>query len=71
MTIITMQCVLNTYLLYCDMLNIKKAERMPSPCFRIDPCSKGLVTNYGEEGLQNGRGEVLPLRKRGGGRKKF
>ena len=31
---------------------------------------KGLVTNYGEGGLQNGRGgprEVLPLRKGGGG----
>ena len=29
--------------------------------------SKGLVTKYGEEGLQNGRGvhDVLPLRKRG------
>ena len=35
--------------------------------------NKGLVTNYGEGGLQNGRGgphEVLPLIK-GGGRKKF
>ena len=35
---------------------------------------KGLVTNYGQGGLQNGRGggasEVLPLRK-GGRRKKF
>ena len=33
----------------------------------------GLVTNYGEGGLQNGKGgggarEVLPLRKGGGGR---
>ena len=30
--------------------------------------TKGLVTNYGEGGLQNGRGgarEVLPLRKGG------
>ena len=45
--------------------------------------AKGLVTNYGEEGLQNGRGacEVLPLRKggaekvlamlKGGGHKTF
>ena len=35
---------------------------------------KGLVTNYGEGGLQNGRGEaceVLPLRKGGGGRTSF
>ena len=43
---------------------------------------KGLVTNYGDGGLQNGRGacKVLPLRKGGrkkclshaeGGRKKF
>ena len=34
-------------------------------------CRKGLVTNYGEEGLQNGRGgacEVLPLRKGVGGK---
>ena len=33
---------------------------------------KGVVTNYGEGGLQNGRGgprEVLPLRK--GGAEKF
>ena len=31
--------------------------------------AKGLVINYGEGGLQNGRGacEVLPLRKGGGG----
>ena len=32
---------------------------------------KGLVTNYGEGGLQNGRGgarEVLPLQKGGGGK---
>ena len=28
--------------------------------------TKGLVTNYGEGGLQNG--EVLPLRKRGSGK---
>ena len=32
--------------------------------------AQGLVTNYGERGLQNGRGggapEVLPLRKGGG-----
>ena len=35
-------------------------------------CLKGLVTNYGEGGLQNGRGarEVLPLQTGGGGRKK-
>ena len=35
--------------------------------------AKGLVTNYGEGGLQNGRGgarEVLPLRKGGGGPEK-
>ena len=33
--------------------------------------SKGLVINYGEGGLQHGRGgarEVLPLRKGGGGK---
>ena len=35
--------------------------------------AKELVTNYGEGGLQNGRGgphEVLPLRKGGGGAEK-
>ena len=35
---------------------------------------KGLVTNYMEEGLHNGRvggGGVLPLQKGGGGQKKF
>ena len=51
----------------------------------LPSCTKGLVTNYGEGGLQNGRGgggarEVLPLRKGGaekvlamlkGGHKKF
>ena len=49
----------------------------------IQCLAKGLVTNYGEGGLQNGRGgarEVLPLQKGGaekvlaklkGGHKKF
>ena len=34
--------------------------------------NKGLVTNHGGSGLQNGRGsgEVLPLRKGGGGGRK-
>ena len=36
--------------------------------------SKGLVTNYGEEGLQNGRGgdvKFYPYEKGGGGGKSF
>ena len=35
---------------------------------------KGLVTNYGEGGYKTGgwgESEVLPLQKKGGGRKKF
>ena len=43
---------------------------LPPPFWEVTASlSKGLVTNYGEGGLQNGRGalEVLPLRKGGGG----
>ena len=45
-------------------------QSLASPA--CDITGKGLVTNYGEGGLQNGRGrgrEVLPLRKGGGGGK--
>ena len=60
----------------CRPVNFKKYHGIHAPCqLSLNPVAWGCRLGTGEGGgLQNGRGgarKVLPLRKGGGGRKKF